>query len=72
MKRKKQNQCMYFIPKEILQNLFLTKKLAFSFGYEVTLNKGFSLVSAPQNQIKEINANLDNYDAFFSFRIQLF
>lgn len=62
---KKKAESMYvFYSKGDFAKSFYNKKLAFSFGYEVTLNKGFSLVSAPQNQIKEINANLDNYDAF--------
>ncbi|MDO4881068.1 MAG: TonB-dependent receptor [Capnocytophaga sp.] len=62
--RKKAESMQVFYSKGDFAKSFYDKKLALSLGYEITLNNGFAIVSAPQNRTKEINANLDNYDAF--------
>ena len=53
-----------FYSKGNLNKLFYNKKLALSLGYEATSNKGFALVDAEQNRTREVQKNIDNYDAF--------
>ncbi|MDO4881259.1 MAG: TonB-dependent receptor [Capnocytophaga sp.] len=43
---------------------FYDKKLAIALGYETALNKGFAIVNEAQNKTKDVNANINNYDAY--------